>query len=206
MTIALVELADFATSDVAKYARCNGVRLPVIRRVRVDGGTTIAASGENIEEATADIEVVLGMAPGARILVYEAPSAQGLVSLLAAYAAIVSQDKAQVASVSYDECEGHLLSTERTAAYAEQGLFAAMAIQGQSMLAAAGDSGSESCLASFPLSSVTSLAGGSRTITAAATGTSAPKSCYRATKGYDMATGLGTPNAARLASDFRRSS
>lgn len=153
MTIALVELADFATSDIATYARCNGLRLPVIKRVRVDGGTTIAASGENIEEATADIEVVLGMAPGARILVYEAPPAQGLVSLLGAYAAIVSQDKAQVASVSYDECEGHLLSTERSATYAEQGLFAAMALQGQSMLAAAGDSGSESCLASFPLNS-----------------------------------------------------
>jgi kumamolisin len=154
MMIALVELADFATSDVATYARCNGVRLPAIKRVRVDGGTTIAASGGNIAEATADIETVLGMAPGARILVYEAPPARGIVSLLASYAAIVSQDRAQVASVSYDECEGHL-STERTAAYAEQGLFAAMALQGQSMLAAAGDSGSESCLSSFPLNSVT---------------------------------------------------
>lgn len=142
VTIALFELADYASQDIGTYKRCYGIH-PVIRRVRVDGGTTIKASGQGIGEVTADIEVAGVMAPRARILVYEAPASGGSASGLDNYGAIVQQDRAQVVSSSWGSCEPVLPAQVVTV---ESQLFQEMAIQGQSMMAAAGDSGSEDCL------------------------------------------------------------
>ena len=144
VTVALFEQADYANSDIATYTRCYRIR-PVIRRVRVDGGTTIKASGLAIEEETSDIETVTGLAPRARILVYEAPGGS-LAALIDNYAAIMQQDRAQVVSSSYGYCEQVLAAGHLTVVLAEAGIFADMAIQGQSMLAASGDAGSEQCL------------------------------------------------------------
>ncbi len=143
-TVALFEEADYASSDIATYTRCYGIR-PVIRRVRVDGGTTIKASGLALEEETSDIETVAGLAPRARILVYEAPG-NSLATMIDNYAAILAQDRAQVVSSSYGYCEQALAAGHLTVIMAEAGIFADMAIQGQSMLAASGDAGSEQCL------------------------------------------------------------
>ena len=144
VTVGLFELADYASSDVTAYTRCYGIR-PVIRRVRIDGGTTVRASGQGVEEITSDIETVAGMAPRARILVYEAPPSS-LATLLDNYGALLQQDRAQVISSSYGYCEPVLLAGHRGLIDAEAGIFAGMALQGQSMLAASGDAGSEACL------------------------------------------------------------
>ena len=143
-TVALFEEADYANSDIATYTRCYRIK-PVIRRVRVDGGTTIKASGLAVEEETSDIETVTGLAPRARILVYEAPGGS-LATMIDNYAAIMQQDRAQVVSSSYGYCELALAAGHLTVILAEAGIFADMAIQGQSMLAASGDAGSEQCL------------------------------------------------------------
>jgi len=142
VTIALFELANYATKDVSTYNRCYGIH-PAIRRVRIDGGTTIKASGQGIGEVTADIEVAGVMAPRARILVYEAPASGGDASSLDNYGAIVQQNRAQVVSTSWGNCEPIQSAQVLTV---ESQLFQAMAVQGQSMMAAAGDSGSEDCL------------------------------------------------------------
>ena len=145
VTVALFELADYASSDIATYNRCYRIH-PVIRRVKVDGGTTIAASGEAVEEITADIETVAGMAPRARILVYES-SGDSFATVLDNYGTIMQQDRAQVVSSSYGFCEPFLLAAAKADfVLAEAGIFAGMAVQGQSMLAASGDAGSEQCL------------------------------------------------------------
>jgi subtilase family serine protease len=143
-TVALFEEADYANYDIATYTRCYRIR-PVIRRVRVDGGTTIKASGLAVEEETSDIETVTGLAPRARILVYEAPG-NSLATMIDNYAAIMQQDRAQVVSSSYGYCEQVLGAGHLTVILAEAGIFADMAIQGQSVLAASGDAGSEQCL------------------------------------------------------------
>jgi len=142
VTIALFELANYATKDVSTYNRCYGIH-PAIRRVRIDGGTTIKASGQGIGEVTADIEVAGVMAPQARILVYEAPASGGDASSLDNYGAIVQQNRAQVVSTSWGNCEPIQSAQVLTV---ESQLFQEMAVQGQSMMAAAGDSGSEDCL------------------------------------------------------------
>jgi subtilase family serine protease len=142
VTVALFELADYANRDIRAYQRCYGVH-PSVRRVRVDGGTSVAASGDGTLEVTADIEVVAAMAPRASILVYQAPLSGGDQSIVDTYGAIAQQDRAQVVSSSWGGCEP-LAGTAVTRVEAQ--LFQEMALQGQSMMAAAGDSGSEGCL------------------------------------------------------------
>ncbi len=142
VTVALFELADYANRDIGAYTRCYGVH-PSIRRVRIDGGTTVAASGEGTLEVTADVEVVAAMAPRASVLVYEAPLAGGDQSIVNTYGAIAQQDRAQVVSSSWGGCEP---LAGAPVVRIEAQLFQEMALQGQSMMAAAGDSGSEGCL------------------------------------------------------------
>ncbi len=102
--MALFELADYANRDIGAYNRCYGVH-PSVRRVRVDGGTSVAASGEGTLEVTADVEVVAAMAPRASILVYQAPLSGGDQSIVDTYGAIAQQDRAQVVSSSWGGCE-----------------------------------------------------------------------------------------------------
>ncbi len=83
------------------------------------------------------------MAPRASILVYQAPLSGGDQSIVDTYGAIAQQDRAQVVSSSWGGCEP-LAGTAATRVEAQ--LFQEMALQGQSMMAAAGDSGSEGCL------------------------------------------------------------
>ena len=111
--------------------------------MRVDGGTSVRASGAGTLEVTADIEVVAAMAPRARILVYQAPLAGGDQSIVDTYGAIAQQDRAQVVSSSWGGCEP---LAGAAVIRIEAQLFQEMALQGQSMMAAAGDSGSEGCL------------------------------------------------------------
>ncbi len=141
VTVALFELADYANRDIRAYSRCYHVH-PSVRRVRVDGGTSVRASGSGTLEVTADIEVVAAMAPRARILVYQAPLSSGDRTIVDTYGAIAQQDRAQVVSSSWGGCE----PLAGTAVTIEAQLFQEMALQGQSMMAAAGDSGSEGCL------------------------------------------------------------
>jgi subtilase family serine protease len=140
--VALFELADYASRDIRAYTRCYRVH-PSLRRVRVDGGTSVAASGTGTLEVTADVEVVAALAPRASVLVYEAPLAGGDQSIVDTYGAIAQQDRAQVVSSSWGGCEP---LAGAPVIRIEAQLFQEMALQGQSMMAAAGDSGSEGCL------------------------------------------------------------
>jgi subtilase family serine protease len=144
VTVALFEQADFASKDIRAYDRCYRIS-PSVRRVRVDGGTTIAADVAGTAETTSDIEVVAVMAPRANILVYEAPLSGGSASELDDYGAIVQQDRAQVVSTSWGSCEP---ASGSRLLIIESEIFREMALQGQSMMAAAGDNGSEDCLPS----------------------------------------------------------
>jgi subtilase family serine protease len=142
VTVALYELADYANRDIRNYERCYQISPPV-RRVRVLGGTSIAANPGGTVEVTADIEVVAAMAPQASILVYEAPASRGAAAVLDNYGAIAQQDRAQVVSTSWGTCEpelgSHIISVESQ-------IFQEMSVQGQSMMAAAGDDGSVDCM------------------------------------------------------------
>jgi subtilase family serine protease len=135
-TVAIYELEPNLKSDIAAYQKCYGTTTNVTY-VKVDGGTgTGAGSGE----ASLDIEDVIGLVPEAKILVYQAPNTG--TGAYDEYNSIIGQDRANVISTSWGLCESEEGSS---AADAELTLFEEAATQRQSVLAAAGDDGSEDC-------------------------------------------------------------
>jgi subtilase family serine protease len=140
-TIALYELEPNDPADIAAYQACYGTNAPV-SYVQVAGG---AGSGPGMGEAALDIEQAIGLAPKASFIVYQAPNANqnspgsGPYQL---FSTIFSQDRAQVVSVSWGECEQMQGSSD---VQAEATLFQEAAAQGQSVVSATGDQGSEDC-------------------------------------------------------------
>lgn len=137
-TIALFEAAAYTPTTVAKYEKCYGISTKVAP-IKVTGGST-TTRGTGAVEADLDIEDVAGLAPKATIDVYEAPTF--FTSVLHEYTAIASADSAQVVSSSWGTCE---IYEGSTLVDAEELIFEEMAADGQSMMAAAGDTGSEGC-------------------------------------------------------------
>ncbi|HLN15592.1 MAG TPA: S53 family peptidase, partial [Acidimicrobiales bacterium] len=134
VNVGIYELEPYTPSDVATYQQCYGLTNR-IHTVLVDGG----ASGPQSGEAALDIETVGALAPGATLTVYEAPNdASGPLD---EWATIASQDSTKVVTTSWGNCEALIGSF----ATAEAPLFQQMAAQGQTVVAAAGDTGSEGC-------------------------------------------------------------
>ena len=138
--VALVELEPNLTSDVAAYQSCYGTSATV-NYVQVDGGASSVGGVSYASEATLDIEDVIGLAPDATIDVYQAPD-NGAGEIYD-FTAIVDDDTDQVISTSW----GAGCDTDQSQALVdgESAIFEQAAIQGQSVFAAAGDSGSTAC-------------------------------------------------------------
>lgn len=139
-TVAVYELAAHDPSAVAAYLACEGLATPV-STVPVDGGGTLQQGG-GTTEANLDIEQLATQAPGASVLAYEGPDTSA--GEYDVWAAIVGADQASVVSTSWGLCEAASSGTIP----GEDTLFAEAAAQGQTIVAASGDSGSEDCLAS----------------------------------------------------------
>ena len=139
-TVAILELEPYDPNDIAAFDACYGVST-VPSNVTIDGG---AGSGAGAGEAALDIENVIGLAPQAKIDVYEGPnSSTGPYDTMSA---IISQRAAQVVTTSWGQCE----SLEGLGqANAENTLFQEAAAQGMTIVSASGDDGSEDC---FPTS------------------------------------------------------
>jgi subtilase family serine protease len=140
-TVALYELEPVEASDIATYQSCYGTHTAVSYD-RIDGGAGTGAGGG---EAALDIENVIGLAPASNVLVYEGPNSNSSSPGSGPYdvfSAIVNQDRAQVVSVSWGECERDLGASDGEA---EGDLFEQAAVQGQTFVAASGDNGSEDC-------------------------------------------------------------
>ena len=140
-TVGLFELEPYERSDLAGFESCYslpaGATWGSVDNVPVDGGP---GAGTGVGEAILDIEDVLGLAPEADVLVYGAPNTND--GLLDDYDRMVTDDRAQVISTSWGECE----TTDTTAVMAgEDEIFEEAAAQGQTVLAASGDQGSSDC-------------------------------------------------------------
>jgi subtilase family serine protease len=141
VTVAVYELEPDDPSDISAYQACYGTHAS-IAYLKVDGG---AGSGAGTGEAALDIETLIGLAPSAHVLVYQGPNANSGALGSGPYdtfSAIVNQDRAQVITVSWGECEP---AQGLTSLDAEDTLFQQAAVQGQSIVAASGDNGSEDC-------------------------------------------------------------
>ncbi|MGH2875131.1 MAG: putative Ig domain-containing protein, partial [Solirubrobacteraceae bacterium] len=141
VTVAVYELESDDPADLAAYQSCYGTHAP-ITYVPVDGG---AGSGPGTGEATLDVENLIGLAPDVNVLVYQGPNSNSGSPGSGPYdtfSAIINQDRAQVISVSWGQCEAQLGHAD---ALAESTLFEQAAVQGESIVAASGDNGAEDC-------------------------------------------------------------
>ncbi len=135
-TVGIYELEPYSASDITEYKSCFGLN-NTITDVPVDGG---AGTGPGVGEAALDIEDVAGLAPDASITVYEgSTSGTGPTDT---YDRMVTDDTAKVLTTSWGTCEPEMDAAQQAT---ESAIFAEAAAQGQTLVAASGDSGSTDC-------------------------------------------------------------
>jgi len=144
--IAVAEFEPNLPSDIAGYQSCYDTNAAV-NYVAVDGG---AGTGPGGGEAALDIEDIISFAPQATIDVYQgATTASGptATDIVDVYSAIVNRESDQIISTGWGMCEPDTVAAVGGAALlsSEQALFAQAATQGQTVFAAAGDTGSADC-------------------------------------------------------------
>ncbi|MBU5615405.1 protease pro-enzyme activation domain-containing protein [Geomonas azotofigens] len=134
-TLALFQLDGYTLSDVAAYATYYGIRAVPLQNVLVDGFSGVPGSGAG--EVTLDIELQMALAPGAsKIIVYMGPNSGN--GVLDTYNRIATDNLAKQVSSSWGLSEGESGSSFLSS---ENAIFQQMAAQGQTVYAAAGDSG-----------------------------------------------------------------
>jgi hypothetical protein len=147
-TVAIYELEPFEISDVKAFDTCYfgataaATMTSHVSTINVDGG---AGTGAGSGESALDVDDVSAIAPGANIEVYDGPNSNLGAGATDVYNQIVQDDTAKVVSTSWGECEALEQSTEPGVINLENELFEQAALQGQSIVSAAGDSGSDDC-------------------------------------------------------------
>ena len=144
--IGILTFANFRKADVKAYWRDIGLKINHrhITKVMVDGGTPVAA-GVGDDETSLDVEQSGGLAPRANIRVYIAPNTiQGGIDM---FFAAVTENQADTISTSWglpEEFYFAALNGGQDFTFIMQAYHEALmeaAAQGQSVFAAAGDSG-----------------------------------------------------------------
>lgn len=151
-TIGIMTLAAFTPSDAYAYWAAVGLTVASnrIMIVNVDGGPGVPSDASGSIETTLDVEQSGGIAPGANIIVYQAPNTnQGFVDV---FAAAIDANTAESLSISwgswewFDNLENapvidpiHGTTVATTQAIHE--LLLRASVQGQTPFAASGDGG-----------------------------------------------------------------
>ncbi|WP_160148700.1 S53 family peptidase [Amycolatopsis alkalitolerans] len=146
VNVGVFELENYSQADIDAFKQCFGLRTSV-SAVKVDGGPTAPAdmnTGVGLESAL-DIEILAGLAPGAGITVYQGPDNPSPAQYLDVYRRMVTDDSVQVISTSWGICEPNLRDVDPTLMSSEATIFQTAAAQGQTVVAASGDSGSTDC-------------------------------------------------------------
>ncbi len=146
-TIAIYELEPFRTKDISAFDTCYfgapaaAKMLARVHTVAVDGGDP---SGPGLGESELDIEDVSALAPGATLEVYEAPNTN--TGYLANFNQIIEDDTAKLVTSSwFSGCETAVATEQPGLEQVENTIFEQAAAQGQTVLEAAGDAGSDGC-------------------------------------------------------------
>ena len=151
-TLGIVTLAAFTPSDAFAYWKAVGLKVKSnrITVINVDGGPGAPSDASGSLETTLDVEQSGGIAPGADILVYQAPNTNQ--AFLDAFVKAVESNRAESISTSWGEWEwlDNLANAPVTDPYSGETvsaltafhqIFLQAALQGQSLFAAAGDAG-----------------------------------------------------------------
>ena len=134
-SLALFELDGYTPSDITTYESNFGLPNVPLQNVLVDGYSGAAGSGAG--EVTLDIELQIAVAPSVnKVIVYEGPNSN--TGVVDTYNRIATDNLAKSVSTSWGLAENSSSSSTRNS---ENQAFQQMAAQGQSIFAAAGDSG-----------------------------------------------------------------
>ena len=151
-TLGIVTLASFTPSDAFAYWSAVGLNVNSnrLKIVKIDGGSGAPSDASGSDETTLDVEQSGGVAPGAKMIVYECPNTnQGYID---GFAKAIQSNAADSISTSWgfwefyqgvefspvkDPLTGRTVGM--TQAFHE--LFVRAALQGQSLFAASGDGG-----------------------------------------------------------------
>lgn len=136
-TIAIATAYSYDLTDVQTYWKTFGItRTGKLIDVHV-GGVSTTPNGET----TLDLETASGQAPGADIMMYMAVDPK-FTNFTLTFNQIVTDNKADVMSISWGLCEEHTgLRQMKT----EQAIFKQAAAQGMAVFAASGDDGAYDC-------------------------------------------------------------
>jgi kumamolisin len=151
-TLGIVTLASFTPSDAFAYWSFVGLNVNSnrIKIVNVDGGAGAPSDESGSIETTLDVEQSGGIAPGAKMIVYQCPNTnQGFVD---GFAKAIQSNAADSISTSWGFWEFYQgaefspvkdPSSGRTVGVSQafHELFVRAALQGQSLFAASGDGG-----------------------------------------------------------------
>ncbi len=159
VTVAVLMASDVLDSDVSTLfdhqnftANSGQATDPqVYARRPVNGGAAFSVGNPSSEEATVDVQQVLGGAPGSQVVLYDTPDLSDQ-SLISGYTAIVNDNTADVVSLSFGQCEQYYTAAynngvDQTAilgTYME--LFKQGNAQGITFIAASGDAGGSACI------------------------------------------------------------
>ena len=147
ITIDIFEGEQNFPSDITTYEACFGISTPVHYIPVAGGAPKPDAADFDGGESELDIEAIATIAPKSIIDVYQ--TYPTTTNSLEEYADMINSDNAQVISTSWGECEDLESALNVGSGYgalnAEHEVFEQAAAQGQSIFAAAGDSGSEDC-------------------------------------------------------------
>jgi subtilase family serine protease len=137
-TVALFELDGYNPLDVNEYLSTYHLGSAKYSTVLVDGATN--KPGPGTIEANLDMELMSALAPNATQKIYIGPNSN--VGNNDVLNTIVTDDIAQVASISWGECEAASGTSELNAL---DDIFEQGAAQGQSFFASSGDLGAYDC-------------------------------------------------------------
>jgi kumamolisin len=194
-TIGIVTLAAFTPSDAFKYWDSLGLTTDParIREIQIDGGSGPASDQSGSCETTLDVEQSGGVAPAAKLVIYEAPNTEQ--GWLDAFAASVDDNAADTVSTSWstweffaskDDLEDSTVTDpvngrRSTMLNALNDVLTQAALQGQSMFAASGDHGAYASQGhfDFPISNtLTAEFPAAEPLITAAGGTTLPRGLF----------------------------
>jgi len=151
-TLGIVTLASFTPSDAFAYWSALGLTVAEnrLRIVNIDGGPGAPSDASGSIETTLDVEQSGGVAPGAKIIVYQAPNTNQ--AFLDAFAAAIDSNLAETVSTSWglwewlNNLENAPVTdpaTGQTVGFSQalHELLVRAAIQGQTFFAASADGG-----------------------------------------------------------------
>lgn len=136
--IGLYQLDGYVPADIAAYTKRFGLPDATLENILV--GSADGTAGANQDEVVLDIDMVLALAPRARILVYEGKN--GTVDIVTLFTKIADDNKAKSISSSWgiSEKEG-FTGPDDPDLIVEDAALRKMAAQGQTFFNAAGDAG-----------------------------------------------------------------